>query len=57
MPQSLLDRQLARVRRRLFLTSLLSLISWGWVVALGLGAAWSFAQPLVWASARQRVKV
>jgi hypothetical protein len=40
-----LDRQLARVRRRLFLQQLLDLLAWGWVTALVLAAGWFLAEP------------
>jgi hypothetical protein len=48
MPRSTaapLDRQLARVRRRLFLQQLLVLLVWAWVGALAAGVAWFLAQP------------
>lgn len=45
MARSLLDRQLSRVRRRLFLTTLLSQLTWAWVVALLLGSGWLLVQP------------
>jgi hypothetical protein len=40
-----LDRQLARVRRRLFAQTLLTALVRGWVLALALSAAWFLAQP------------
>lgn len=42
-----LERQVARVRRRLFLQSLLVLLVWAWVGALAVGVAWFLAQPYV----------
>ncbi len=42
---STLDRQVSRVRRRLFLGSLLALVAWGWVTALGGAVGWFLAQP------------
>ncbi|HZY90558.1 MAG TPA: hypothetical protein VFE78_37395 [Gemmataceae bacterium] len=48
MPRSTatpLDRQVARVRRRLFLQSLLVLLVWACVGALAVGVAWFLAQP------------
>jgi hypothetical protein len=45
MARSLLDRQLARVRRRLFLSSLLTCLAWCWLAAVAAGAAWVVAQP------------
>src|SRR5436309_1021233 len=46
-----LDRQLARVRRRLFLQSFLELLAWGWLVALVLAVGWFLAQPYLLADA------
>jgi hypothetical protein len=40
-----LHRQLARVRRRLFLHGLLAALSWAWVGALLLAAGWFLLQP------------
>jgi hypothetical protein len=40
-----LDRQLARVRRRLFLQTLFEMLAWGWAGALALTAGWFLAQP------------
>jgi hypothetical protein len=40
-----LDRQVARVRRRLFLQNLLLLLVWAWAGALAVGVAWFLAQP------------
>ena len=40
-----LERQVARVRRRLFLQSLLGLLVWAWAGALLVGVAWFLAQP------------
>jgi hypothetical protein len=40
-----LERQLGRVRRRLFLGVLLNTLVWSWVVALAVAAAWFVAQP------------
>jgi hypothetical protein len=45
MARSLLDRQLASVRRRLFLSSLLTCLAWCWLAAVVAGAAWVAAQP------------
>lgn len=47
MALTTLVRQVARVRRRLFLGSLLSLLAWSWVGALALAAGWFFVQPYV----------
>jgi hypothetical protein len=44
-----LDRQMARVRRRLFLQGLLDGLSRAWVIALALAAGWFLGQP--WAVA------
>ena len=40
-----LERQLARVRRSLFLQSFLELLAWGWLVALVMAVGWILAQP------------
>jgi hypothetical protein len=40
-----LDRQLGRVRRRLFVQTLLAALAWGWAGALVLGVGWFLAQP------------
>lgn len=42
-----IDRQLSRVRTRLVLSSLLTLLAWCWLAAVGLAAAWVVAQPFV----------
>ncbi len=50
MPRSTattLERQVARVRRRLFLQNLLVLLVWAWAGALAVGVAWFLAQPYV----------
>jgi hypothetical protein len=44
---SLVDRQVARARRRLVLGSLVRVVAWLWVAALVLAAAWFFAGPLL----------
>jgi hypothetical protein len=44
---ALLDRQLARVRRRLFLETLLALLAWLWLGALLGAAGWLLVQPYV----------
>ena len=51
MDLSTLLRHIGRVRRRLFLGSLLSLLAWFWAGALALSAGWFFAQPFVVADA------
>jgi hypothetical protein len=48
-----LDRQLSRVRRRLFLQTLVETTVKGWVVALAVSACWFLAQPFVVADAPQ----
>jgi hypothetical protein len=45
MALTTLVRQVGRVRRRLFLGSLLTLLAWFWVAALALSAGWFFVQP------------
>jgi hypothetical protein len=40
-----LDRQVARVRRRLFLQTLLELLVWSWVGALVLAVGWFLTEP------------
>ncbi|MFO0844401.1 MAG: hypothetical protein U0797_18725 [Gemmataceae bacterium] len=45
MARSLLDRQLARVRRRLFLNGLLTNLARCWLAATALGAVWVVVQP------------
>src|SRR5262245_24369182 len=45
MARSLLDRQLSRARRRLFLTTLLGCLAWGWLLAVACAAGWFLAQP------------
>jgi hypothetical protein len=42
---SALVRQVGRVRRRLFLGSLLAAVAWNWVAALALAAGWFLLQP------------
>lgn len=42
-----LERQLARVSRRLFAQTVLDLLAWCWAGALALATIWFFAQPLV----------
>jgi hypothetical protein len=42
---SALVRQVSRVRRRLFLGSLLATVAWGWVAALAVAAGWFLVQP------------
>jgi hypothetical protein len=42
-----LDRQVTRVRRRLFLQTLIRNLVWYWVAALALTAAWFLVQPLL----------
>src|SRR5258708_11166980 len=44
---SLLERQINRVRRRLFLQQLLTYLAWSWFVALAASALWFLAQPLL----------
>jgi hypothetical protein len=51
MDLTMLLRSVGRVRRRLFLGSLLGLLAWLWVVALGLSAVWFFVGPFVLANA------
>lgn len=46
-----LTRQLARVRRRLLLQSLLIALAWGWGIALVLAAGWFLAEPYLWPDA------
>src|SRR5437660_1431550 len=41
------DRQVARVRRRLFLGALLRLLALCWAGALALGAVWFLVQPVL----------
>jgi hypothetical protein len=48
---AILHRQLARVRRRLFLATLLTTLAWCWVTALGVAAVWFVVQPLLIADA------
>jgi hypothetical protein len=45
MALTTLVRQVGRVRRRLFLGSMLALVAWSWAVALALAAGWFFVQP------------
>lgn len=40
-----LDRQVARVRRRLFLQTLLAALAWGWLVALVCAVGWLLIEP------------
>lgn len=40
-----LDRQVAGVRRRLFLQTLLAALVWGWLVSLACAAGWFLAEP------------
>jgi hypothetical protein len=54
MPRSLLDRQVARVRRRLFLQTLLEMLVWSWIGALALSAVWLLIQPYLLAEAPAR---
>jgi hypothetical protein len=42
---SALVRQVGRVRRRLFLGSLLAAVAWSWVAALAVAAGWFLVQP------------
>src|SRR5204863_1277474 len=42
-----LERQLARISRRLFAQTVLDLLVWCWAGALVLATAWFFAQPLL----------
>jgi hypothetical protein len=44
---AVLYRQLARVRRRLFVQTLLAMLAWAWIAALALAAAWFVAQPWI----------
>jgi hypothetical protein len=44
-PTANLERQLARVRRRLFLGLLLNTLVWSWVVALAVAVGWFVVQP------------
>ena len=44
---SLLDRQVSRVRRRLFLQQLLTYLVWSLVAALAASAIWFLLQPLL----------
>jgi hypothetical protein len=44
---SILDRQLARVRRRLFLGALLAALAWAQVAALALAAGWFLVEPFL----------
>jgi hypothetical protein len=53
---SALARQVRRVRRRLFLGSLLALAAWGWVAALAVAAGWFLAQPWLLPSAEPWVR-
>ncbi len=46
-----LDRQLGRVRRRLFVQTLLAALAWGWTATLALTALWFLAQPYLLADA------
>jgi hypothetical protein len=45
---AVLDRQLTRVRRRLFAQKLLAALAWAWSTALAVAAAWFLAQPWLW---------
>jgi hypothetical protein len=47
MARSLVDRQIARARRRLFFTSLLTLLAWSWLAAVLAAACWVLVQPRV----------
>src|SRR5262245_64957550 len=47
MARSLLDRQLGRVRVRLFLTSSLTWLVWSWLTAVLVAACWVLVQPWV----------
>ncbi len=40
-------RQVTRVRRRLFLQTLVRALAWGWTAALALSAVWFLAEPLL----------
>lgn len=42
-----LDRQLVRVRRRLFLQTLLQMLVWCWLVSLLFAAVWFLAEPYI----------
>ncbi len=42
-----LQRQVARVRRRLFYQSLVNFLAWCWAAALVLAAGWLLAEPLI----------
>ena len=44
-------RQVTRVRRRLFLQTLVRALAWGWVAALALSAVWFLAEPLLFRAA------
>src|SRR5947208_10477749 len=44
---SVLHRQVAAVRRRLFLQTLIRALAWGWFAALALSVVWFLAQPLL----------
>jgi hypothetical protein len=48
---NLLDRQLSRVSRRLYLQTFLDVVVWCWSVALVVASAWFFAQPYLIAEA------
>ena len=41
----MIERQVNRVWRRLFLATLLTFLAWGWSAALLLSAVWFFVQP------------
>lgn len=45
MARTVVDRQLARVRGRLFLSSLLLMLAWAWLIAVGVAAAFVLVQP------------
>src|SRR5262245_58347705 len=45
MATAMVDRQVGRVRRRLFVGGLLCLLAWCWAGALALAAAWFLVQP------------
>ncbi|HEY7311586.1 MAG TPA: hypothetical protein VH643_19640 [Gemmataceae bacterium] len=40
-----LDRQVARVRRRMFLQTLLTALAWSWLVSLACAVGWFLAEP------------
>ncbi len=56
MAQSLLDRQLTRVRVRLFLSSLLTLLAWSWLTAVLLAACCILIQPWVLPGAAENAR-